>query len=170
MGGGRGGSSLTPEELKKLEEIAKKAIRKGAAPKKRSIFISFANEDLNEVNLLRGQAKNENSDLEFIDRSLQKPFDSKDAEYIKRGIRERIRQSSITVCYLSNDSAQSKWVDWEIRESIALGKSVIAMYKSDSMPTKIPSAVKEFKIKLIPWDHKKLSQALNTTEKTKKSD
>jgi len=168
MGGGGGGSSLTPDELKKLEEIAKKVIKEGAVPKKRSIFISFAGEDLNEVNLLRGQAKNENSDLEFIDRSLQKPFDSKDAEYIKRGIRERIRQSSITVCYLSENTAQSKWVDWEIRESIALGKGVIAMYKGDSPPAKIPSAIKEFKIKLVPWDHKKLSQAINTVAKTKK--
>jgi len=168
MGGGGGGRSLTPDELKKLEETAKKIIKEGVVPKKRSIFISFAGEDLDEVNLLRGQAKNENSDLEFIDRSLQKPLDSKDAEYIKRGIRERIRQSSITVCYLSNDSAQSKWVDWEIRESIALGKSVIAMYKGDSPPAKIPSAVKEFKIKLVPWDHKKLSQAIDTAAKKKK--
>jgi hypothetical protein len=168
MGGGGGGSSLTPDELKKLEEIAKKVIKEGAVPKKRSIFISFAGEDLNEVNLLRGQAKNENSDLEFIDRSLQKPFDSKDAEYIKRGIRERIRQSSITVCYLSENTAQSKWVDWEIRESIALGKGVIAMYKGDSPPAKIPSAIKEFKIKLVSWTHKRLSQAIDIAAKTKK--
>ena len=168
MGGERSGSSLTPDELKKLEEIAKKAIREGAAPKKRSVFISFSSEDLKEVNLLRGQAKNENSDLEFIDRSLQKPFDSKDAEYIKRGIRERIRQSSITVCYLSENTAQSKWVDWEIRESIALGKGVIAMYKGDSLPDKIPSAIKEFKIKLVPWAHKRLSQAIDAAAKKKK--
>jgi len=168
MGGGGGGRSLTPDELKKLEETAKKIIKEGIVPKKRSIFISFAGEDLNEVNLLRGQAKNENSDLEFIDRSLQKPFDSKDAEYIKRGIREHIRQSSITVCYLSENTAKSKWVDWEIRESIALGKGVIAMYKGDSLPAKIPSAIKEFKIKLVPWDHKKLSQAIDTAAKKKK--
>jgi hypothetical protein len=168
MGGGGGGRSLTPDELKKLEETAKKIIKEGIVPKKRSIFISFAGEDLNEVNLLRGQAKNENSDLEFIDRSLQKPFDSKDAEYIKRGIREHIRQSSITVCYLSENTAQSKWVDWEIRESIALGKGVIAMYKGDSLPDKIPSAIKEFKIKLVLWDHKKLSQAIDAVAKTKK--
>lgn len=168
MGGGGGGRSLTPDELKKLEETAKKIIKEGIIPIKRSIFISFAGEDLNEVNLLRGQAKNENSDLEFIDRSLQKPFDSKDADYIKRGIREHIRQSSITVCYLSENTAQSKWVDWEIRESIALGKGVIAMYKGDSLPAKIPSAIKEFKIKLVPWDHKKLSQAIDTAAKKKK--
>jgi len=168
MGGGGGGRSLTPAELKKLEETAKKIIKEGMVPKKRSIFISFAGEDLNEVNLLRGQAKNKNSELEFIDRSLQKPFDSKDVEYIKRGIRERIRQSSITVCYLSESTAQSKWVDWEIRESIALGKGIIAMYKGDSPPAKIPSAIKEFKIKLVPWDHKILSRVIDTAAKKKK--
>ena len=32
-------------------------------------FLSFVEEDLNVVNLFRGQAKNQNSDLEFADYS-----------------------------------------------------------------------------------------------------
>lgn len=159
MGGGGGWHSLSPAQLKKLEEIAKKSI-KGTEPTKRSVFISFARKDLDEVNLLRGQAKNENTDLEFIDRSVKEPFDSKNAEYIKRGIRERIRQSSVTLCYITNNTAQSKWVDWEIRESITLGKGVIAMYKGDSPPVNLPPAIKEYKIKIVPWNHEELSQAI----------
>ena len=77
-----------------------------------------------KVNLLRGQAKNENSNIEFNDYSLKAPFNSKDADYIKRGIREQIRQSSVTVVYLSDKTADSEWVDWEIQESIAMGKGV----------------------------------------------
>lgn len=168
MGTGGGGRGLTPDELKKLEKTAKEAIKEGQVPKKRSLFISFAGEDLNEINLLRGQAKNEDSDLEFVDRSLQKPFDSKDAEYIKRGIRERIEQSSVTVCYVTDNTSQSKWVDWEIRESIALGKGIIAMYKGDSPPRNLPRAIKEFKIKLVPWNHKVLKKAIDDAAKKAK--
>ena len=86
MGGG--GSSYSSEDLDKIERLAKKEIKKAADEVRRNVFISFSNKDLNEVNLLRGQAKNEDNDLEFSDRSLKEPFNSKNAEYIKRGIRE----------------------------------------------------------------------------------
>ena len=168
MGGGGGGRSLTPEELRRLERVAKKSIKDKVDSQKKSVFISFAGEDVNEVNLLRGQAKNQNSDLAFVDRSLKTPFDSKDAEYIERGIRERIRQSSVTVVYITESTASSKWVDWEIRESVALGKGVIAMYKGDKPPSKVPAAIRELKIKLVPWDHKKLSTEIDKAANKKK--
>ena len=130
MGGtGGGGRSLRRDELETLERIARETLRDAAQPQKRNVFISFAEEDLPEVNLLRGQAKKENSAIDFNDWSLRERFDSRNAEYVRRGIRERIRQSSITLVYLSDDAARSKWVDWEIRESLRLGKAVIAMYQ-----------------------------------------
>ena len=83
---------MTPDELKRLEERARKSLKGGGGGSKFNVFISFASDDLAEVNMLRGQAKNENSDIAFNDWSLKEPFDSKEANYIKRGIRERIRQ------------------------------------------------------------------------------
>ena len=50
MGGG-GGSRLTPDRLQELEETAKKSLQDGNA-RKRNVFISFASEDMDEVNLL----------------------------------------------------------------------------------------------------------------------
>lgn len=105
MGGGGGSSYLTPRNLDRLARVAKDALRAGAQPQKRNVFLSFVQEDLANVNLLRGQAKNENSDIEFNDWSLTKPFDSKDADYVKRGIRERIGQSSMTIVYVSDKTA-----------------------------------------------------------------
>src|SRR5208337_604113 len=111
MGGGSGGGGfgLGPSDVKNLEERVKETLRASAPAEKQNVFISFVSEDLGEVNLLRGQAINEDSHLEFNDWSLQEPFDSKNAEYIKRGIRERIRQSSVTLVYLSEHTAASKW-------------------------------------------------------------
>ena len=62
-GGGGGGRDLTPDELDRLEDVARKKLKQGDLPEKRNVFISFASEDMDEVNLLRGQAKNESSDL-----------------------------------------------------------------------------------------------------------
>ena len=161
MGGGGGGRGLIPDELKTLEQRAKKALKEGDGGGRRNVFISFSSEDIDEVNLLRGQAKNEGSNIEFNDWSLKKPFNSEEANYIKRGIRERIRQSSATIVYLSNKTPASKWVDWEIRESVALGKSVVAMHKGSAPPRRLPKAILDNKIPVVPWNQKQLAKAID---------
>jgi len=166
MGGSSGGGP-SRRDLSKLVELAKKTLRETGQESKCNVFISFAYEDLREVNLLRGQAKNENSELEFNDWSLREPFDSKRAEYIKQGIRDRIKQSSVMLVYLSNKTVQSKWVDWEIRESIKLGKGVLAVYKGVVPPKTVPSAITEYKIKSIKWTQSGLADAI---QKARRSD
>ena len=160
MGGGGGGRGLIPDELKTLEQRAKKALKEGDGGGRRNVFISFSSEDIDEVNLLRGQAKNENSNIEFNDWSLKKPFNSEEANYIKRGIRERIRQSSATIVYLSNKTAASKWVDWEIRESVAMGKRVVAMHKGNTAPRRLPKSIVDNKIPVVPWNQRQLAKAI----------
>jgi len=159
-GGGGGGRGLTPDELKALEQRAKKSMEDTSTSGKCNVFISFVQEDLNDVNMLRGQAKNENSDIEFNDWSLKEPFDSKKAEYIKRGIRERIRQCSVTVVYITDKTADSNWVDWEIRESIAMGKGVVAMHKGDVAPARLPKAITDNRIPVVTWNQKELAKAI----------
>jgi hypothetical protein len=159
MGGG-GNTGYNTRIIDRLQKVAEDSFKK-AQPEKRNVFISFDHRDVAEVNLLRGQAKNESSDLEFNDYSLKDPYDSERAEYIKSGIRERIRQTSVTVVYLSDVTSQSKWVDWEARESIAQGKGVICVHKGDTPPAKVPGFVKELKLKVIQWRQKDLSDAIN---------
>lgn len=159
-GGGGGGRGLTPDELRDLEQKAKRSMKEQDGSGKSNVFISFVSEDLSDVNMLRGQAKNENSDIEFNDWSLKEPFDSMKAEYIKRGIRERIRQCSVVLVYVSDKTADSKWVDWEIRESIAMGKRVVAMYKGDAPPARLPKAVNDNKMPIVPWTQKELASAI----------
>lgn len=160
LGGDGGPKRASGEELRRLEAAARDLIRRAGAGARRNAFISFANEDLGKVNLLRGQAKREGSQLEFNDWSLKEPFDSQNAEYIRRGIRERIRQSSATIVFVSDATASSKWVDWEIRESVALGKRVIAVYAGDQAPEALPDAVVEYGISIVRWNHEELQSAL----------
>ena len=163
--GGSGGRGLTYREEEALENAARSSMRQAAEPEKHNVFISFAMEDAKEVNLLRGQAKNEDSNLEFNDYSVKEAYDSKNADYIRQGIREKIKQCSVTLVYVSNDTSDSKWVDWEIRESIRLGKGVVAMYKGDTKPTNLPHAISELRIKLVPWNHEAITDAIHRAAK-----
>lgn len=159
--GGSSGGGLYSSDIKSLEERAKQKLTDAAKGDiSRHVFISFDHEDLNEVNLLRGQAKNEKVDLQFDDHSVKEPYDSTNADYIKRQIREKIDRCSVTVVYLSEKTASSKWVNWEIEESIKRGKGVIGVYKGDKVPSSVPPAFQQNGCKSVKWEHAALTKAI----------
>lgn len=146
-GGGGGGGWSSIGDLRSLEEKAKAALSAG----RRNVFISFAMEDEREVNLLRAHAKNENSDIEFNDHSVREPYDSERAAYIKDRISERINRASVCVVYLSESTAKSQWVKWEVDEAMRLGKTVIAVHPKEGRPAADPAWIREHKIQVVPW-------------------
>ena len=166
MGGG-GGGGYTPSrggvsDVDELEGVARSELRRTPPEPRRKIFISFDSEDLGKKRLLVGQAKNENSELEFIDFSLKAPFNSENADYIKRGIRERISQSSVTVVLVTDVTHRSDWVNWEIRESLSQNKGVVVIDHRSSSSSRMPDAVNEniSSIRVVSWNHQDLNQAI----------
>jgi hypothetical protein len=157
--GGSTGSGLS-FNLSALESSAKLRLREATSPSATHVFLSFSAEDMNEVNLLRGQANNEYSDLAFDDYSVKKAYNSEDADYIKRQIREKIDKASVTVVFLSPNAASSEWVNWEIAESIKRGKGVVGVYDDTSAPVDVPSAFRANGCKAVPWKHDDLNRAI----------
>lgn len=159
--GGKIGGSIPLGDLRKLEERAKEKLKESQADSSPHAFISFAAEDLDEVNLLRGQAKNEKTELKFDDHSVKEPYDSINAEYIRRQIREKLDRASVTLVYLTKNSAKSPWVNWEIEESIKRGKGVIGVYKGAAAPKYVPPAFSKNRCKSVRWEHDKLAKTIN---------
>lgn len=150
MGGG-GGTGRSIGDVGSLVDRAKQELQNAATSGKRNVFISFAYEDIGTVNLLRGQARNANVPLVFNDWSVSEPIDSERAVYIKQKISERISQCSVTVVFLSELTAKSSWVRWEIEQSIKQGKHVIGVYPQGSPPSALPSGFEEYRIRSVPW-------------------
>src|SRR5438045_1858786 len=98
-------------------------------------FLSFVEEDLALVNLFRGQAGNDNLDLEFADYSIKEPFDSTNADYIARGITQQLRLVTLTACLFGPTTYTSHWVDWELRKSVELGKPImgVCLYSGEAV-------------------------------------
>jgi hypothetical protein len=158
--GGSSGGGIPSSDLKRLEEKAKETLKKASSEARRHVFISFAYEDLGDVNLFRGQAKNENTDLAFDDYSVKEAFESTNADYVRRQIREKIDRCSVTVVYLSKSSAASKWVNWEIEESLRRGKGVIGLHKGDVPPKDMPPALAASGCQVVKWEHAALIKAI----------
>jgi hypothetical protein len=147
----------SPADLKRRRVLARK--RNTPPGANRNVFISFANEDKPQVQRLRRQAQKEDSGLNFNDWSLRAPFDSERAEYIRKGVLERIRQSSVTLVYVSDETAKSEWVNWEVEASVKLGKKVVGVHRGD-LPRKLLPAIKKHRIRVIPWSLEGIAKEL----------
>jgi hypothetical protein len=166
MGGGSGGG-ISLGDLSRLQEAAKQKLKEASADSSPHVFISFSHDDMDEVNLFRGQAKNENTQLQFDDHSVKEAYDSANADYIKRQIREKIDRASVTVVYLTDISATSKWVHWEIEESLKRGKGVIGVHKGEKPPAELPPALVAAKGKVVKWQHAELVAAIHEARRNR---
>lgn len=159
--GGKAGGGMSWIDVQKMEGLAKDKLSQAADEGAKHVFISFAHEDMGEVNLLRGQAKNDKNDLIFDDYSVKESINSKNADYIKSQIREKLDRVSVTVVYLSQNAANSEWVNWEIEESFKRAKGVIGVYKGDKAPAVLPPAFLANKCEAVKWSHEAITQAIN---------
>jgi|SRR5882724_12211738 len=117
------------------------------------IFLSFVVEDQALVTLFRGQAKNKSNDLEFSDYSVQEPYDSNNAAYIRSKIRERIGAASVTICLIGETTYKSKWVDWELRASDEEKNRVFGVrLHSSSTKDPTPKVLTDLNVPVLNWD------------------
>ena len=127
---------------------------------KKRIFLSFAYEDIAQVNGLRGLIQNPNHELEAYDESVREPINSRNADYIKQRIREKIQRSSVTVCLISGVTHTSQWVDWELQESARQRKTIIAMALKGTQQAVLPSLIRQRGIRFYGWDPSYLDQLI----------
>lgn len=111
------------------------------------VFISFHILDEPQVNLLRYQAKNSDT-LEFTDYSVKEPFDEK----WKTQCTERIRQSSVVVVAIGEDTHSREAVLWEIQKAHELGKPVIGMRIYSDQNHRVPQPMQEHGDTVIDWN------------------
>ena len=146
-GGGRGnrvsyasssGNSITLDKYSEHKEDTLKP----------RVFISFHHEDEPQVNLLRQQAKTEQSDIQFTDYSVKEPFDEK----WKTQCTERINRTSVVIVMVGQETHQREAVNWEIKKSYELNKKVVCVRIYRDENHKIPQQCKENNAKVISWD------------------
>ena len=122
----------------------------------RNVFLSFAMEDRNLVNLFRGQAKSSRSDLVFRDYSVKEPFE----RAWKTNAGRLIEMCSATICLVGPSTWRSDAVDWEIRKSAELGKRLLAVNLKPGIKRR-PAALKELGVPTVPWNADAIMRALD---------
>jgi hypothetical protein len=120
-----------------------------------NVFLSFAMEDKDLVELFRGQAKNKHLDLEFRDYSIKEPFD-----YQWKANCERIlRNCSATIVLVGRQTFKSNAVEWEINKTIELGKGLMAVRLMSDAP--IPAVLARLRVTPVPWNFESVMSELH---------
>ena len=122
----------------------------------RHMFLSFSTGDKGLVSVFRSQAANRQPALVFHDYSIKEAFESA----WKMNAERLIRACSVTICLIGKKTYRSKAVDWEIRKSAELGKTVMAVSIEPTVP-KVPPALTDLNVQPLPWDMERIMGELN---------
>jgi hypothetical protein len=116
------------------------------------VFVAFAMEDEGQRNLLKGQALNTRTPIEYVDMSVKEPYDTG----WKERVRTRIRRSDGVIALVSRSSLTSAGQKWEIQCAQEERKKVIGVraYRDDY--TSIPG------LRTIEWSWPGIADFINS--------
>lgn len=121
------------------------------------IFVSFAIEDERLRDLLRGQARNENSPFEFVDMSVKQPWDSQ----WKTKCRTRIKGCDGVISIITKNTKNASGQIWEMKCAKDEGISVVGIYGNDNhIGIDVPSECGY--VKIMDWTWSNISKWIKT--------
>ncbi len=115
---------------------------------KKRVFISFHVDDLHAKKLLEAQARSDNFDLEFINYSVNEPFDEK----WKTQCKDRISNTSTVICLIGENTWKRPAVIWELETAYDLGKDVIGVRIYRDKWHTVPSPITENRSPVLNWN------------------
>lgn len=124
-----------------------------AAPR---AFISFEMEDRWARDFLVQQAKDKRNDIEFVDYSVQDPFDSS----WKTQCKERIARTHGTIVLIGATTSKSEAVLWEIAETARQGHYLFGIQISSEKTHPIPLGLPASSV--IRWNFEQIVKWLAT--------
>lgn len=114
------------------------------------IFVSFAIEDGNLRDMLRGQMRNPRTPIEYVDMSVKKAWDSK----WKTQCRTRVKGCDGMIAIITKNSRKADGQIWEIKCAYEEGVPVYLIYGSqNNRPTLVPSVISGKRIYNWTWDN-----------------
>ena len=124
---------------------------------KNRIFISFSVEDKVYRDFLVGQAKNEKSPFEFVNMSVNEPWDEK----WKTNCRTRIKGCDGMIALVSKKTAKADGALWEVKCAKEEKVPVRGIYcTTENRPATLPS---EFSgVKVVSWSWSNIAAFLDS--------
>ena len=128
----------------------------------KNVFVSHIHEDdtgLAKLKTLLGA-----NGMTVRDYSIRSdnPNNAKSEEYIKSGIlAPRIRQCSTLVVYISPETKDSHYVNWEIEYAHREGKRIVGVWAHGEKGCDLPEALEKYADAVVGWTGNSIIDAIN---------
>jgi hypothetical protein len=129
----------------------------------KNIFISHVHEDDALLPDLKHLIARAGMDVRDGSINSDKPNNAENEEYIKREIlKPRIDWASTFVVLITDETAQSWWVNWEIKYAVQLGKKVVGVYAQGAKGADIPEELQKCgDAAVVGWQGDRVVDAIN---------
>ena len=128
---------------------------------RKNVFISHIHEDDAGLRKIKDLLKNRGFDLRDSSISAEKPNNASNPDYIKSGIlAPRIRWSGTMIVYVSPQTRNSNWVNWEIEYAHKKGKRIVGVWARGAADCDLPEALDEYGDAMVGWDSNRIIDAI----------
>ena len=137
----------------------------------RHIFISHIHEDDEHVEKLKDLLKKHGMEVKNGSVTLEKFNDAKNEDHIKANyLRPGIDWASVLVVVVSEETKDSKWVNWEIEYAQQTDTRIVAVFENGEAGVELPDAAKDYADAVVGWDGQKIIDAINGADAWEQSD
>lgn len=133
----------------------------------KNIFISHIHEDDAGLAKLKELLAKNGMDVRDSSINSSKPNEAKSEDYIKSKIlAPQIQWAGTLVVYVSPQTKDSKWVNWEIEYAAQQGKRIVGVWEHGSQDCEIPEALSEYGDAMVGWNGSSIIDAIDSEKDT----
>ncbi len=132
------------------------------AEETKNVFISHIHEDDEGLGKLKGLLKDNGMAVRDYSITADNPNNAHSEDYIKSEIlAPRIRQSSTLLVYISPETKDSKYVNWEIEYAQKQDKRIVGVWEHGEKDCEIPEALDKYHDAIVGWTGNSVIDAIN---------
>ncbi len=133
----------------------------------RNVFISHIHKDDAGLKDLKGLVKKENMMCRDASITTDKFNAATNENYIKYQIlAPRINWASVLVVYVSPDTKNSEWVNWEIEYAHKQGKRIVGVWERGARDCELPEALERYADAVVGWNGESIIDAIKGKSNT----
>ena len=128
----------------------------------KNLFISHIHEDDEGIGRVKNMAQSQGMTVRDGSITSDKPNSATNEDYIKyQVLAPRINWASVLAVYVSPDTKQSWWVDWEIEYAHKQGKRIIGIWAWGAKDCELPEALDRYADAMVGWSGESIVEAIN---------
>ena len=128
----------------------------------KNIFISHIHEDDDGLGKFKNLLKDNGMTVRDYSINADNPNNAHSEDYIKSQIlAPRIQQSSTLAVYISPETKDSDYVDWEIEYAHKQDKRIVGVWAHGEAGCEVPKALDKYADAVVGWTGNRIIDAIN---------